>query len=43
LRERFAVPEYWIVDPDLDASRVFRLVEGRYQRVQGCRSTPATC
>ena len=34
LYERFAVPEYWIVDPDLDAIKVFRLVEGRYQRVQ---------
>ena len=34
LYERFAVPEYWIVDPDLDAIKVFRLIEGRYQRVQ---------
>ena len=34
LYERFAVPEYWIVDPDLDAIKVFRLVEGRYRRVQ---------
>ena len=34
LYERFAVPEYWIVDPDLDAIKVFRLVEMRYQRVQ---------
>lgn len=33
LYERFAVPEYWIVDPDLDVIKVFRLVEARYQRV----------
>jgi len=34
LYERFAVPEYWIVDPDLDAIKVFRLVESRYRRGQ---------
>ena len=34
LYERFAVAEYWIVDPDLDAIKVFRLVNGRYQRVE---------
>jgi len=34
LYERFAVPEYWIVDPDLDAIKVFRLVQDRYQRAQ---------
>jgi Uma2 family endonuclease len=33
LYERFAVGEYWIVDPDLDAIKVFRLADGRYQRV----------
>jgi Uma2 family endonuclease len=33
LYERFAVAEYWIVDPDLDAIKVFRLVDERYQRV----------
>jgi|KBSSwiStaDraftv2_1062776.scaffolds.fasta_scaffold50139_6 Uma2 family endonuclease len=33
LYERFAVAEYWIVDPDLDAIKVFRLVESRYERV----------
>lgn len=33
LYERFAVAEYWIVDPDLDVIKVFRLVEARYQRV----------
>jgi len=33
LYERFGVQEYWVVDPDLDAVKVYRLVEGRYQRV----------
>ena len=33
LYERFAVAEYWIVDPDLDAIKVFRLMDGRYHRV----------
>ncbi|HEV8398040.1 MAG TPA: Uma2 family endonuclease [Vicinamibacterales bacterium] len=33
LYERFAVAEYWIVDSDLDVIRVFRLVDGGYQRV----------
>jgi Uma2 family endonuclease len=32
LYERFGVQEYWVVDPDLDALKVYRLVEGRYQR-----------
>jgi Uma2 family endonuclease len=32
LYERFGVQEYWVVDPDLDAIKVYRLVEGRYQR-----------
>jgi len=30
LHERSGVSEYWIVDPDLDLIKVFRLVEGRY-------------
>lgn len=33
LYERFAVSEYWIVDPDLDAIKVLRLTDGRYERV----------
>jgi Uma2 family endonuclease len=33
LYERFAVPEYWIVDPDLDVIKLFRLVDERYRRV----------
>lgn len=28
--ELFAVPEYWIVDPERDQVRVYRLVSGRY-------------
>jgi Uma2 family endonuclease len=32
LYERFGVQEYWVVDPDLDAIKVYRLVDGRYQR-----------
>jgi Uma2 family endonuclease len=32
LYERCGVQEYWVVDPDLDAVKVYRLVEGRYQR-----------
>ena len=32
LYERFGVQEYWVVDPDLDVIKVYRLVEGRYRR-----------
>jgi Uma2 family endonuclease len=28
--EHFGVPEYWIVDPELDLVKINRLVEGRY-------------
>lgn len=32
LYERFGVSEYWVVDPDLDVVRMYRLVDGRYAR-----------
>jgi Uma2 family endonuclease len=32
LYERFGVREYWVVDPDLDVVKVYRIAEGRYQR-----------
>jgi Uma2 family endonuclease len=34
LYERSGVAEYWVVDPDLDAIRVYRLSDGRYGRAQ---------
>ena len=33
LYERFGVSEYWIVDPEIDAIKVFRRVGDRYERV----------
>jgi len=33
LYERAAVSEYWVVDPELDVVKVYRLIHGRYQRV----------
>ena len=32
LYERFGVAEYWIVDPEIDAIRVYRAAEGRFGR-----------
>lgn len=32
LYERFAVSEYWVIDPELDAIKVYRRIDGRYVR-----------
>jgi Uma2 family endonuclease len=34
LYERFQVTEYWVVDPDVDVVRVYRLQDGTYARAQ---------
>ena len=34
LYERFNVTEYWVVDPDIDVVRVYRIENGKYTRVQ---------
>jgi Uma2 family endonuclease len=34
LYERFDVTEYWVVDPDIDVVRVYRLVGGTYERAR---------
>ncbi|MGE4083154.1 MAG: Uma2 family endonuclease [Vicinamibacterales bacterium] len=33
LYERFGVSEYWVIDPELDETKVYRLIDGRYTRV----------
>ena len=33
LYERFAVSEYWVIDPEIDAIKVYRRVDERYSRV----------
>jgi Uma2 family endonuclease len=32
LYERFGVTEYWVIDPELDTIKVYRLVDGRFTR-----------
>lgn len=37
LYERYGVKEYWIVDPELETVKVYRLIEQRYDRVAELR------
>ena len=34
LYERFGLPEYWIVDPEVETVKVYRLAEGRFGRAE---------
>ncbi|OGA53565.1 MAG: hypothetical protein A3G25_18980 [Betaproteobacteria bacterium RIFCSPLOWO2_12_FULL_63_13] len=36
--ERCGVGEYWVVDPELDLVKVYRLKEGRFERIAECSS-----
>jgi Uma2 family endonuclease len=38
LYERFDVNEYWVVDPELDAIKIYRRVEGAFARVAELRT-----
>jgi Uma2 family endonuclease len=31
--EHFGIPEYWIIDPELDLMKIYRLTDGRYVRI----------
>ena len=36
--ERCGIREYWVVDPELDLVKVYRLEEGRFERIAECSS-----
>ncbi|MGH7164185.1 MAG: Uma2 family endonuclease [Nitrospiraceae bacterium] len=41
--EHFGVPEYWLIDPDLNTAEILRLESGQYRRISlGDRSTTLT-
>ena len=33
LYERYGVPEYWVVDPELETLKIWRLIDARYERI----------
>jgi Uma2 family endonuclease len=41
LYERFGVSEYWVVDPELDSIKIYRLAEGAFRRVAELASETA--